>query len=75
MPVNGKTSFHRMGKTTCHFQEIQMDASEHLWFGNSKSQLHLSIDDATGRIVGGHFDRQETLCGYFSVLKQILTVH
>ena len=56
-------------------EEIQMDASEHLWFGNSKSQLHLSIDDATGRIVGGHFDRQETLCGYFSVLKQILTVH
>lgn len=56
-------------------EELQLDASEHLWFGNSKTHLHLSIDDATGRLLGGCFDKQETLHGYYSVLKQILTEH
>ncbi|HKL86983.1 MAG TPA: ISNCY family transposase [Treponemataceae bacterium] len=56
-------------------EEIQMDASNHLWFGKTKAHLHLAIDDATGMIVGGYFDTQETLKGYYSVLQQILTVH
>lgn len=51
---------------------IQMDASVHLWFGNIKTQLHAAIDDATGRIVGAYFDKQETLNGYYHVFKQIL---
>jgi transposase len=51
---------------------IQMDASLHLWFGNIKSQLHIAIDDSTGAIVGGYFDDQETLKGYYNVLNQIL---
>ncbi|MHC6179054.1 ISNCY family transposase [Clostridium sp. JNZ X4-2] len=51
---------------------IQMDASLHLWFGNTKSQLHIAIDDSTGAIVGGYFDEQETLKGYYNVLNQIL---
>ena len=51
---------------------IQMDASLHLWFGNRKSQLHVGIDDATGAIVGAHFDNQETLKGYYNVFYQIL---
>ena len=38
---------------------IQMDASVHVWFGNSKYNLHAAIDDATGRIVGLFFDKQE----------------
>jgi len=53
---------------------IQMDASLHIWFGNEKFTLHLAIDDATGIIVGGYFDKEETLYGYYNVLKQILTV-
>ena len=48
-----------------------MDASEHIWFGGIKTQLHLAIDDATGVIVG-IFDQQETLNGYYNVLSQIL---
>lgn len=51
---------------------IQMDASVFNWFGNIETHLHLAIDDATGIIVGGWFDTQETLKGYYNVFKQIL---
>lgn len=51
---------------------VQMDASEHLWFGDIKSHLHLAIDDASGQIIGAYFDPQETLRGYYQVLYQIL---
>lgn len=54
---------------------IQMDASEHIWFGDTKCHLHLAIDDAAGIILGGYFDEQETLKGYYKVLYQILTNH
>ena len=53
-------------------EQIQMDASEEYWFGNTKTHLHLSIDDATGTLTGGWFDQQETLNGYYHVLEQIL---
>lgn len=51
---------------------IQMDASVHLWFGTKKAYLHAAIDDSTGIIVGAHFEWQETLKGYYIVLKQII---
>jgi hypothetical protein len=51
---------------------IQMDASEFIWFGNEKSNLHVSIDDATGIIPGAYFDKQETLNGYYNIFKMIL---
>lgn len=51
---------------------IQMDASVHVWFGNTKYNLHAAIDDATGRIVGLFFDKQETLYGYYQITKQFL---
>lgn len=54
---------------------IQMDASVFKWFGGIDTHLHLAIDDATGRIVGGWFDTQETLKGYYNVFKQILMTH
>lgn len=52
-----------------------MHASLHNWFGNSKSQLHIAIDDATGCITGAYFDNEETLTGYYNVLYQILTTY
>lgn len=52
---------------------IQMDASLHLWFGDSKTTLHAAIDDASGLVVGAYFDEQETLNGYYHVFRQILT--
>lgn len=53
-------------------EELQMDASEHLWFGNKKCSLHIAIDDATSQIVGAYFDYAETLNGYYQITKQIL---
>ena len=52
---------------------VQMDASPHLWFGNTTTHLHLAIDDATGSILGAFFDTQETLNAYYQITNQILT--
>jgi hypothetical protein len=54
---------------------LQMDASLHLWFGETKTQLHIAVDDALGQIVGAYFDEQETLNGYYHVLYQVLSNH
>lgn len=51
---------------------IQMDASQLKWNGKDVWHLHLAVDDATGEVVGARFEPQETLRGYFHVLKQIL---
>lgn len=52
---------------------VQMDASQHLWFGNKKAHLHLAIDDASSCILAAFFDRQETLNGYYTILNSILS--
>ena len=51
---------------------IQMDASLHNWFGTEKAQLHIAIDDYSGRIIAAYFDKEETLHGYYHLLHQIL---
>lgn len=51
---------------------VQMDASSFIWFGDSVTNLHVAIDDCTGRWIGAWFDKEETLFGYYNVLKQIL---
>lgn len=53
-------------------EEVQMDASIDWWFGIIRSALHLAIDNATGRILGGRFELQETLLGYYYVFRNIL---
>ena len=64
---------HPRGEKPKYFGEItEMDGSSHLWFGDKKSCLHLATDKATNHIVGGYFDWQETLKGYYNVFKQIL---
>ena len=61
------------GEKPKYFGElIEQDGSIHLWFGDKKTCLHLSVDKATNTIVGGYFDHQETLNGYYHVLYQIL---
>ena len=54
-------------------EEVQIDASIHLWFGISKTALHAAIDDATGQVVAAYFDKEETLNGYYNIYHQILT--
>lgn len=52
---------------------IEMDASSLEWVaGAGRWHLHLAVDDATGEVVGAWFDTQETLYGYYMVLKQII---
>ena len=61
------------GEKPKYFGEItEMDGSSHLWFGETKSCLHLATDKATNHIVGAYFDWQETLKGYYNVFYQIL---
>jgi len=71
--VRRKESLHPCRRRRKAFGElIQMDASIHPWLKDSYSALHLAIDDATSKIVGGHFETQETLRGYYMVFAQIL---
>ena len=62
----------RRSRCTYFGEMLQMDASLHLWFGDTKSQLHIAIDDSSGAIVGAYFDHQETLKGYYNIFHQIL---
>lgn len=54
---------------------LQIDASLHHWFGETyqKAALHGAIDDATGTVMGLYFDKEETLNGYYHMLRMILT--
>jgi len=46
---------------------VQMDASDHKWFEDRgpKCHLHLLVDDATSKIYGGYFTKEQTTEGYF----------
>lgn len=64
---------HPRGEKPKFFGEVvEQDGSIHIWFGDTKSCLHLAIDKATSTILGAWFDKQETLNGYYHVLYQIL---
>lgn len=65
---------HSRRPRSAYFGELeQMDATPYEWVNGQIWHLHLAIDDASGTITGGWFDTQETLNGYYHVLKQILT--
>ena len=58
----------------CFGELLQTDASLHKWFGEEfpKATLHGSIDDSSGTVMGLFFDKEETLWGYYNMLRQIL---
>ena len=71
--VRRAESLHPSRRRRKSFGElVQMDASVHNWFGDATCNLHLSIDDATSRVLGGHFGKEETLHGYYRVFAQII---
>jgi transposase len=50
----------------------QMDASKYDWLSNgSYLHLHGAIDDATGRILALHFEKEETFEGYCELMLQM----
>jgi transposase len=64
---------HSRRPRCAYFGELeQMDASPYEWFGTSKTTLHIAVDDATGRLTGAYFDKEETLNGYYHIYDQIL---
>ncbi len=65
-------SHPRQEKPKYFGENTEMDGSIHQWFGDKKSCLHLAADEATNTIVGGYFDWQETLNGYYHVYEQVL---
>ena len=71
--LDSKVAHPRKERARYFGELIQMDASQHRWFGNIKTYLHAAIDDSTGKIVGAYFDTQETLDGYYNITKQFLT--
>ena len=53
---------------------VQIDATPFDWFGDgTKSSLHGAIDDATGKLLGLHLERNECLHGYFSLMRHVVT--
>lgn len=70
--LNPKEAHPRMPRSKYFGELLQMDASLDKWYGDDKSQLHIAIDDATGKIVGAYFDKQETRFGYYQVTSQVL---
>jgi len=53
-------------------ENIELDASEFVFFGDVETHLHLSIDTATNSCTGAFLDYYETLNGYYHVTHQIL---
>ena len=56
-------------------ENIELDASSYIFFGNIKTHLHLSMDVASNTCTGAFLDYQETLNGYYNVTFQILFNH
>jgi transposase InsO family protein len=68
VPRRKKQRVHqRRQRRECEGELEQVDASDHLWFENRgpRCHLHMLIDDATSKIMGGHFALEETTEAYF----------
>ena len=52
---------------------VQCDGSHHTWLQDRGPQLvlHAAIDDATGQVLAGYFDEEETARGYFQIFRQV----
>ena len=66
--------FRRRQRRAAFGEMLQADATSYDWFGNKERYaLHGFIDDATGKIIGLYFCKNECLMGYLEVLRQTLT--
>lgn len=64
-------------RRACFGELIQIDGSPHDWFEGRapKCCLLVFIDDATSRLVGLRFEKQETTAGYFTVTRMYIEKH
>ncbi len=68
IPRQKKLKLHqRRQRRECEGELEQIDASDHLWFEDRgpKCHLHILVDDATSKIMGGYFSLEETTEAYF----------
>lgn len=70
--LDPEDSHPRIPRSKYAGEMIQMDASQHVWFGDTMTHLHGSIDDSTGTVTALYFDKQETLRAYYCVLYDTL---
>jgi len=68
--------FRRRKRKSAFGDMLQGDGSSYDWFGDGHNDaLHGFIDDATSRITGLYFCKNECLMGYLEVLRQTLQNH
>lgn len=53
-------------------QEVQMDASPKIWFGDIVTHLHLAVDKGTKKVLFGWFEYEEITRAYFVLLFNII---
>lgn len=54
----------------------QVDGTPHDWFGDGRPWcMHLCVDDATTRVLGGWFMERECMRGYARMMREVVTRH
>ncbi len=67
-----KAHIRRSSNMYAFGQEVQMDASPKIWFGNVVSHLHLAVDKGTKKVLSGWFEYEEITRAYFILLYNII---
>ncbi len=69
--------YQRRKRRSCFGELVQMDGSPHAWLEERGPYctLHLAVDDATGKILSGRFELEETTEGYFFLMENYLKTH
>ncbi len=67
-----KAHIRRSSNMYAFGQEVQMDASPKIWFGDVVSHLHLAVDKATKKVLFGWFEYEEITRAYFVLLFNII---
>lgn len=63
-----KAHIRRSSNMYAFGQEVQMDASPKIWFGDVVTHLHLAVDKATKKVLFGWFEYEEITRAYFILL-------
>ena len=63
-----KSHIRRSSNLYAFGQEVQMDASPKIWFGDITTHLHLAVDKGTKKVLCGWFEYEEITRAYFVLL-------
>lgn len=67
-----KAHIRRSSNMYAFGQEVQMDASPKIWFGDVVTHLHLAVDKGTKKVLCGWFEYEEITRAYFILLFNII---